>query len=180
MDYKISCLEEYSQVNFVHVLLQLSFISRCEAAAVARMSLIVVLFLNVPSQVAPGCARMVTLGTVVPHPIMNRLLVDFHRKQTWNFRPVPAQVTDTQLNIGLCLLLPVDNSFLGVFVVSRLQVPLKMELAATSSLALFTRVENTPVICCIVIDQVCLGLGLVETGVTKQTTVVLSYVSFQE
>ena len=180
MDYKISCLEEYSQVNFVHVLLQLSFISRCEAAAIARMSLIVVLFLNVPSQVAPGCARMVTLGTVVPHPIMNRLLVDFHRKQTWNFRPVPAQVTETQLNIGLCLFLPVDNSFLGVFVVSRMQVPLKMELAATSSLALFTRVENTPVIGCVVIDQVCLGLGLVEAGVTKQTTVILSYVSFQK
>ena len=181
VDHKICWIEEYSQVYFVHVLLQLNFISSCVTAAITGvLSLLVVLLLNVPSQVAPRCARMLALWTVVPHPIVNGLLVDLNCKQTWNFWPVSTQVTDTQVNIGLCLVLFACQSFLNPLIVSSMQVPLKVKLAPAGPLALLARVEDTPVLRGVVLCQVGFRLRLVETSVAKQPTVVLSDVRFEK
>ena len=181
MDYKICWIKEYSQVYFVHVLLQLDFIYSCITAAITRvLSLLLMFLLNVPSQVTPRCARMLALWTLVPHPIMDGLLVDLNCKQTWNFWPVTTQVTDTQFNIGLCLVLFACHSFLNSLIVSCMEVPLKMQLAPAGSLTLFTRVENAPMLCCVVLYKVCFGLWLVQTSVAKQTTVVLSNVRFEK
>ena len=181
MDYKIGWIKEYSQVHFVHVLLQLYFICSSITAALTRvLYLLVMLFLNVSSQIASRCARMITLWTEVPHPIMNSLLVDFNCKQTWNFWSVTTQVTDTHFSIGLCLVLSARHSLLNPVIVGCMEVPLKMKLAPTGPLALFTRVENSPVLCCVVLYQVCFGLWLVKASVAKQTTVVLSNVRFEK
>ena len=181
MDYKICLVQEYSQVHFIHVSLQLNFIHSCVTAAITRvLPLLVVLFLNVPSQVTPRCARMLTLWTVVPDPIMNSLLVNFQCKQTRKFWPVATQVTDAQVSICLCLVLLAYPSRLNALIVSCMEVPLKMQFAPAGSLTLFTRVENAPVLRCVVLYKVCFGLRLVQTSVAKQTTVVLSNVRFEK
>ena len=123
---------------------------------------------------------MLALWTVVPHPIVNSLLVDLNCKQTWNFWPVSTQVTDTQVNIGLRLVLFACKPFLNPLIVSSMQVPLKVKLAPAGPLALLARVENTPVLRGVVLYQVGFRLRLVEASVAKQPTVVLSNVRFEK